>query len=82
MSAGTVDPKLMESIPLALLKTVPAGQPPSDIQPNFANPPTRVPVILGVGIAFLALAVFCFSIRIYTKLAIVKTWKWDDGERR
>lgn len=80
MSAGTVDPKLIGSIPPASLKTLPAGQPPPGIQPNFVDPPTRVPVILGVGIAFLVLAVLCFSIRIYSKLATAKSWKWDDGE--
>ena len=80
MSTSKVDPNVIGSIPLALLKTLPAGQPPSGIQPNFANPPTRVPVILGVGIAFLVLAVLCFSIRIYTNLAVAKKWKWDDCE--
>lgn len=80
MSAGNIDPKLIESIPPAVLKTLPAGQPPPGIEANFADPSTRVPVVLGVGIAFIALAVFCFSIRIYTKLAITKNWKWDDGK--
>ncbi|MCJ1400967.1 hypothetical protein MMC11_004178 [Xylographa trunciseda] len=78
MSSGIIDPKLIGSIPLALLKTIPAGQPPPGIQPNFADPLTRVPVILGVGIAFIILAVLCFSVRIYTKLVLAKNWKWDD----
>ncbi|CAD6566657.1 MAG: hypothetical protein ASARMPREDX12_008782 [Alectoria sarmentosa] len=78
MSAGNIDPKLIESIPPALLKILPAGQPPPGIQSNFADPLTRVPVILGVSIAFVVLAVFCFSIRIYTKLALAKNWQWDD----
>lgn len=80
MSTGNVDPNLIESIPPALLKTLPAGEPPPAIKPDFAEPPTRVPVILGVSIAFIVLAVVCFSIRIYTKLAIAKKWKWDDCE--
>lgn len=80
MSTGNIDAKLIESIPLAVLKTMPAATPPPGIQPNFADPPTQVPVILGVGITFLVLAVLCFSIRIYTKLAIAKNWKWDDCE--
>lgn len=80
MSTSKVDPKVIESIPLAVLKTMPAASPPPGIQPNFADPPTRVPVILGVSIAFFVLAIFCFSIRIYTKLAVVKNWKWDDCE--
>ena len=77
----TTDPKLIKSIPLAVLKTTPAENPPLGVQPNFANPPTRVPVILGIDIAFLVIAIFCFSIRIYTKLLVVKKWKWDDRKR-
>lgn len=80
MSAGNTDPKLIESIPPAELKSIPAGQPPPGVEPNFADPTTRVPVVLGVGIAFIVLAIVCFSIRIYTKLAMRKQWKWDDGE--
>ena len=82
MSAGNVDPKLIQSMPPVLLKTLPAGQPPPGVRPSFAEPPTRVPVILGVGIAFVVLAVLCFSVRIYTKLAIAKNWQWDDCELR
>ena len=78
MSADTADPQAIQSIPSALLKTLPAGQPPPGVQPNFADPPSRAPVILGVCLTFAVLAVICFSIRIYTKLAIAKNWKWDD----
>ncbi|KAL8717817.1 MAG: hypothetical protein Q9225_004972, partial [Loekoesia sp. 1 TL-2023] len=77
-TANNADPKLLESLPLEILRTTPAGQPPPGIQANLADPRTRVPVILGVGTAFLVLAVFCFSVRIYTKVAITKNWKWDD----
>ena len=79
MSTGSIDPKQIERIPPAVLKTIPAGQPPPGIEPNFADPLSRAPVVIGVGIAFGVLAVFCFFIRIYTKLAIKKSWKWDDG---
>ena len=79
MSTGNINPKLIESIPPAVLQTLPAGQPPVGIEPNFAHPSTRVPVVLGVGIVFSLLAVFCFSVRIYTRLIIKKKWKWDDG---
>lgn len=78
MSSGIFDPELIKSIPLAVLKTIPAGQPPPGINPNFADPPTRVPIILGICAAFLVLAVICFVIRIYTKLAVAKKWTWDD----
>lgn len=76
--SSTVDPNIVKSIPPALLKTLPAGQPPKGIKPNFADPPTRVPEILGVCTAFIVLTLVCFAIRIYTKLAIAKEWKWDD----
>ena len=71
-STRYVDPKRLEIIPPALLKTIPAGQPPPGTVPNFADPPTHVPVVLGVSVAFIVLAIFCFSIRIYTKLVILK----------
>lgn len=80
MSAGNVDPKVIPSIAPTLLKTLPAGPAPPGVLPNFVDPPTQVPAILGVGIAFLVLAVFCFSLHIYTKLAVAKDWKWDDRE--
>lgn len=75
---ANIDPKLIENMPAALLKELPAASPPPGLQPNFSDPPTQVPTILGVGIAFLTLAFLCFSIRIYTKVALVKRWKWDD----
>ncbi|MCJ1463139.1 hypothetical protein MMC07_001744 [Pseudocyphellaria aurata] len=78
MSIIGVDAKVIESIPPEILKTIPAGDPPPGIQPNFSDPPTLFPALLGVGIAFLVLAVACFFIRIYTKFAISKRWGWDD----
>ena len=79
-STRYVDPKSSESVPPALLKTIPAEKPPPGIVPDFADPPTRVPVVLGVSVAFIILAIFCFSIRIYTKLATAKKWNWADCE--
>lgn len=75
---GAIDPKVIESIPPEILKTLPAGTPPPGIQPNFSDPPTLFPAILGVGTAFLVLALLCFLIRIYTKFTISKRWGWDD----
>lgn len=72
--------KALLSAPASILKTIPGGAPPQGVIPNYANPPTRVPVILGVGTAFLVFASVCFSIRIYTKVVIAKNWKWDDGK--
>lgn len=82
MSVGVIDPKIIESIPLEILSTLPAGDPPPGIQPNFSDPPTLVPALLGVPAAFLVLAVLCFFVRIYTKVFISKRWGWDDCEWR
>lgn len=77
---SSIDPKFVESIPKAVLATIPAAAPPPGVQANFIDPPTRVPVVLGLGSAFLLIALVCYAIRIYAKLAIVKSWKWDDGK--
>lgn len=79
-TSRAIDPKIIESMSPELLSTLPGGDPPPGIQPNFSDPPTLVPATLGVGTAFLALAILCFSVRIYTKLAIAKHWQWDDCE--
>ena len=79
MSSSAITPEELGSLSPALLAQIPAATPPSGVQPNFTNPETRVPVILGVGIAFLVLAISCYSIRIYTKVS-AKRWSWDDCE--
>ena len=75
-----IDPKIVESIPKSVLATLPAASPPPGVVANFIDPPTRVPVLLGLGSTFLGIALFCYSIRIYTKIVVVKSWKWDDGK--
>ncbi|KAI9656910.1 MAG: hypothetical protein M1821_003549 [Bathelium mastoideum] len=78
MTTYGIDLKVLENLPPDLLRKIPAGQPPSGVEPNFSHPPTLVPVVLGVSSTFLAIAFLCFALRIYTKLLIVKKWKWDD----
>ena len=80
MSGNLADPKQIEAIPPSLLRTIPAAAPPpgSGIQPNFIDPPARVPVVLGAGIAYFVLASVCLTISIYMKVAIAKRWRWDD----
>ena len=78
MSATGVDAQSIERIPPALLQTLPTKAPPPGILSNFVNPPTLVPAVLGVGTAFLILALICFSLRAWTKLAINKRCSWDD----
>lgn len=70
----------LNSIPPEAFKLIPFEAPPPGVVPNFEHPSTRVPVILGVSIAFLVIATLCLSIRIYTKLYIAKKWIWDDSK--
>ncbi len=70
---------LLKNLPPEAYKTIPFEQPPLGVTPNFENPPTRVPVILGVSITYLVISSICLSIRIYMKTIIVKKWRWDDG---
>jgi hypothetical protein len=76
----SIDPKVVESIPESVLAILPAATPPPGVQANFIDPPTRVPVLLGLGSTFLVIALLCYTVRIYTKVAIVKSWRWDDGK--
>ena len=73
-----IDPKVVEALPIELLRTIPGGLPPPNIKANFDDPDTRVPTILGLGSTFLAIALICYSLRMYMKIAVVKAWKWDD----
>lgn len=76
--SAVADPKVLEELPAELLEMLPVQTPPLGIQSNFVDPASRVPVILGIGSTFFALALLCFIIRVYTKIAILKKWRWDD----
>lgn len=77
-SGPSVD--LLKSLPPEAYKIIPFAQPPPSVKANFENPPTRVPVILGVSITYLVIATLCLGIRAHAKIAIVKKWKWDDSK--
>ncbi|KAF1962236.1 hypothetical protein CC80DRAFT_487749 [Byssothecium circinans] len=77
-SATQIDLKAIQSISLNMLKLIPAEAPPPGITPNFEHPASLASAIVGVGSAFLTLAFFCFTIRIYTQSVITKKWHWDD----
>lgn len=72
-------PAFLTSLPLDVLKSLPGKPAPPGVQPNYDNPATRVPIILGVSSVFLGFASICFLIRIYMKI-VLKRWKWDDCE--
>ncbi|KAH9862708.1 hypothetical protein J1614_010801 [Plenodomus biglobosus] len=69
---------LINSIPPALLATLPAASPPPGVVSNFDNPPSRANLLLGLTSAFFALAVISYSIRMYTKIRILRKVTWDD----
>jgi hypothetical protein len=69
---------LINSIPPALLATIPAASPPPGIVPNFDHPPSRSNLLLGLTSVFLSLAVISYFIRMYTKIKILRKVSWDD----
>ena len=68
MSAGNLDPKVLGNLSPSVLATLPAGQPPPGIPPNFENPVSLVPVLILVGVVSFFLAFFSLLIRLYTKI--------------
>lgn len=76
------DTKYVFSLSSGILQSIPAGVPPPGTEPNFTVPPTLVPVILGITTTFLALALLCYSVRIYTKIFITRNRTLDDGEQQ
>ncbi|KAF2498145.1 hypothetical protein BU16DRAFT_558220 [Lophium mytilinum] len=72
------DPKLLKSIPPEIFETLPGQPPPPGMSSNFIDPPTRVPIVLGVSITLFVLASVCYLVRMWTKSLIMKKWQWDD----
>jgi hypothetical protein len=72
--------ELLKSLPPEAYQTIPFAQPPPGVEANFENPPSRVPVILGISITYLVITTLCLGIRAHSKLAIARRWKWDDSK--
>jgi hypothetical protein len=66
---------ILNNVPPEALKVIPFVAPPPGVVLNFEHPTYRVPIILGVSIAFFVIATLCLGIRIHTKLAIEKKWR-------
>ena len=64
--------------PPALWSLIPAAEPPLGVQSNLTNPEDRGYIILVMGFVLLALMLFFYSIRMYTKLFVVRKSTWDD----
>ena len=52
--------------------------PPPNVQPDFIHPQSHAFILVILSSIFLALTIFLFIVRVYTKLYIVKKWAWDD----
>lgn len=64
--------------PPALWSLVPGLEPPLGVQPNFINPEGRGYVILVVGSVLLTLMIIFYTVRMYTKLFLIRKLTWDD----
>ena len=57
---------------------LPALTPPQGTAPNFTHPRNRGPVLVIVNGILLGLMMVFLTIRVYTKLAIIRKVSWDD----
>ncbi|KAK3324969.1 hypothetical protein B0H66DRAFT_587829 [Apodospora peruviana] len=57
---------------------IPAMQPPLGVQPNFDNPETLHPVVVGVAIATMIAMVIVVGIRIFTKAYLMREMKVEE----
>ena len=60
------------------IEDFPAMAPPPGVQPLSKNPESQGYIIFIVGSVMLVLMLSLFTVRIYTKLRIVKKTSWDD----
>lgn len=66
--------------PRDVLAKIPAAKPPPGVTPNFANPETQVPLIMGMNTTFFAIATIFLGVRIYMKAWIKRKWGLDDSK--
>lgn len=58
----------------------PAATPPPGVTPNFLDPYSKGPLLVGVGSVLLFLMLLSFGARIFTKYHIIMKRSWDDCE--
>jgi hypothetical protein len=56
----------------------PAMQPPGNAKPNFDDPPSLRPWILGLGVTCIVLMMTAVGVRTFTKAVILKSVKHED----
>lgn len=74
--------QLVESIPPALLKEVPAMSPPPGETSNLINPHSTGPAFSAAASVLTCLVVLAYAVRVYTKAFILRKASWDDCEIR
>lgn len=62
------------------LANYPGILPPEGVVSNFDNPPTRNDIGLSVITIFLVLVVITGSLRLYSRIAVVRVFKLEDCE--
>lgn len=60
------------------LQDMPAMMPPEGQIPNFVNPETMHPIVLGVAIGTMVLMVIALVVRIFTKAFLLREVKLED----
>lgn len=77
-TAGLSD--LIDQLPFSLLEQIPAGKPPPGVESNLVNPYSFGPAAITIGAVFFSLATLFVSVRVYTKLRLVKKAAYSDRE--
>ncbi|KAI9794021.1 MAG: hypothetical protein M1816_006646 [Peltula sp. TS41687] len=57
----------------------PALKPPPGVTPNFVDPPTLRPYLIGTAVACGSVSGLFVLLRMYTKVFISRSFGWDDG---
>ncbi|KAI1778629.1 hypothetical protein F4818DRAFT_305730 [Hypoxylon cercidicola] len=60
------------------INSIPALDPPENVEPNFVNPPTLMPAVIGTSVAVLTLSFLFVFARIFTKIYIVRDHHIED----
>ncbi|KAL8821067.1 MAG: hypothetical protein Q9223_000829 [Gallowayella weberi] len=69
---------MASSLPPGLLDMIPAGLPPTGVQPNFIHPVTLGKEIIAVSVVSSVLAVALLCTRLYSTLRITRSAWYDD----
>ena len=77
---SAASPSELAKIPLSVLVTLPALQPPAGVEANFTNPEDRSYILVTIASVLFCLMASLFANRIYTKSYIIRKASWDDCE--